>query len=425
MGGTGDERPDELLERHGRLYSRLGWALAWTDGLSNDVDAKACTRTGDANWKNAKRLSTDLEAAAAYFATRSRKRNPTIPVVANELMLVEYDGENGETRAELDAKHKLPPLPATLTGRSRRGDHLYLRPPPGRPPVKVQVSLDAVTWSTDGYLVAPPAWRSKYGFVYSFVDEDAEAAECPLEVYDRLVAGAGESTRERALRAFESGAPVPKGDRDMFIFWAAATLFQRGESAHVVLERTRELNRNQCVPPLDGKAVRKQTNGGAKWAAAHPTVPEEMREKARQILEDKRTGRPPRPTASWEEPVPLASRTSAPAFPIETLLDWTATWATAISSEKGAALDLGASLALDVVAGAIARNVQGPRGRGGTSRRTCTRSWRSPPGSASRRCSRRRYGRSARSSASECRRGRSNSSSSVSPGRSSTSDARN
>jgi replicative DNA helicase len=360
MGGTDDDRPDELLERHGRLYSRLGWALAWTNGLANDADAKACTGTGSRNWKNAKPLSTDPEAADAFFKTRARKRNPTIPGVANGLMLVEYDGENGETRAELNAKHKLPPLPATLTACSRRGDHLYLRPPPGRPPIKVQVSLDAVTSASDGYLVAPPAWRAKYDFVYSFADEDAGVAECPLEVYDKLIADVGESTRERALRTFESSEPIPKGDRDMAIFWAATTFFQRGESVQAVLERMRELNRTRCVPPLEEKLVRKQVNGAAKWAAAHPTVSDELRVKARQILEDRRTSPAPTPRAvgSWEDPVPLASREAAPAFPIETLLDWAAAWASAISAEKGAALDLGASLALDVVAGAIARNVQ-------------------------------------------------------------------
>jgi hypothetical protein len=144
------------------------------------------------------------------------------------------------------------------------------------------------------------------------------------------------------------------------IFWAAAALFQRDESAQAVIERMRELNRDRCVPPLDAGLVRKQVNGAAKWAMAHPTVSDGLREKARQILEDRRVGKPrtQRPASTWEEPVPLASREAAPAFPIETLLDWAAAWASAISAEKGAALDLGASLALDVVAGAIARNVQ-------------------------------------------------------------------
>jgi Protein of unknown function (DUF3987) len=61
---------------------------------------------------------------------------------------------------------------------------------------------------------------------------------------------------------------------------------------------------------------------------------------------------------TWEQPVPLAARGTLPPFPIETLLDWSAAWATAIAAEKGAALDLSANLVLDVVADAIARHVQ-------------------------------------------------------------------
>jgi hypothetical protein len=118
--------------------------------------------------------------------------------------------------------------------------------------------------------------------------------------------------------------------------------------SHLMLE----VNERQCDPPLEPRLVRKQTNGAAKWAESHPTVDEELRAEARRVFEEHRApaggrgrGAPGR-AAFWEQPMPLASREAAPAFPIETLLDWSASWATAVSAEKGAALDLGASLAL-------------------------------------------------------------------------------
>jgi hypothetical protein len=47
-----------------------------------------------------------------------------------------------------------------------------------------------------------------------------------------------------------------------------------------------------------------------------------------------------------------------PQFPIETLPGWAAQWATAIASEKGAALDLSGNLVLALSSGGIARHVQ-------------------------------------------------------------------
>ena len=98
------------------------------------------------------------------------------------------------------------------------------------------------------------------------------------------------------------------------------------------------------------------------WAAKHPSEEERLRGKAREALyENRREARgtnPLRAPVGWEEPVPIGTREAAFALQIELLPDWMAEWVAAITAEKGAAPDLGASLALGVVAGGIARNVQ-------------------------------------------------------------------
>src|SRR5262245_51304411 len=128
-GGTvTDPRPDELLERCGRLFWRVDAALAWTDGIADDAEAKTCSRSGRAAWKAARPLSEHIgteDMAAGYFKDRARRRNPAVVGSASRWDLVEYDGD----RDELDRKHGVPRLPDSLGWRSRRGPHLvYLAP---------------------------------------------------------------------------------------------------------------------------------------------------------------------------------------------------------------------------------------------------------------------------------------------------------
>ena len=108
-----DVRPDGLLEGAGRFYWRLNAAIAWTDGVYDDMQAKTCSRSGKASWKAAKPLreqTTTEDAAAGYFKERARRRNPCVTASGSGWDLVEYDGD----RDKLDAKHGIPRLPATF-----------------------------------------------------------------------------------------------------------------------------------------------------------------------------------------------------------------------------------------------------------------------------------------------------------------------
>jgi hypothetical protein len=158
-----DPRSDEFLEECGRVAWRLGLALAWTDGLEGEA-AKACSRGGSAHWQRAKRLPEDEEAAIAFFKSRARKRNPVVPAGANNLCLLDLDGD----LVELCAQYELWDLPGTVAVRSKRGLHLLYRPPAARAPMKVQIHpKTGITVSADGYLVGAGALHPD-GIVYRY-----------------------------------------------------------------------------------------------------------------------------------------------------------------------------------------------------------------------------------------------------------------
>jgi AAA domain len=280
-----DPRSDELLERCGRLYWQLNAAIAWTDGLRNDTEAKTCSRRGAAAWKAAKPLSEQVsteEGAAGYFKERARKRNPAVTASGSGFDLVEYDGD----RNTLDRELGIPRLPPTLGWRSRRGPHLVYRTPPGETPIKVQVDPEGITLIGDGYLVAAPAWRAEHGVVYE-LNGITEPVRLPAEL--RLVLQEyGRETRAETRRRFAEGEPIPKGHRDIAIFWEAVDLLRDGLPQKEALGRALEVNREQCQPPLDDELVRKQFRGAVKFVVEHPTETELARAEARRVLRARR-----------------------------------------------------------------------------------------------------------------------------------------
>jgi AAA domain/Bifunctional DNA primase/polymerase, N-terminal len=289
-----DPRSDELLEEHGRLFWRLNAAVAWTDGISNDTEAKACSRGGRAAWKAAKPLREQAateDGAAAYFRERARKRNPAVVASASGWDLVEYDGD----QADLNAKHEVPTLPLTLGWRSRRGPHLVYRAPPGATPMKVQVDESGVLVASDGYLIAAPSLRREYGVVYE-LNGTRELATLPDDVRELLLA-LGDQARAQTRRAFETGELIPEGNRSVAIFWRGVELLRNKLTQREALERLLDLNREQCRPPLPAQLVEKQLRGAARFVGTHPTETERARAEARRALDAHRVGAHPVPSA--------------------------------------------------------------------------------------------------------------------------------
>jgi hypothetical protein len=282
-----DPRPDELLERCGRLYWRLNLAIAWTDGLANDLQAKTCSRGGPAAWKAAKPLREQVgeeSAAAGFFKERARKRNPLVAAAASRLDLVEYDS----SRTELDRKHGIPRLPKTLGWQSRRGPHMVFRTPPGQTPAKIQVDADGITVISDGYLVCAPAWRAEHGVVYE-LNETYEPVQLPDDLRELLLRQ-GARKRAETRRRFAKGDEIPKGDRNIGIFWFAVDRLREGLAPSEALERTLKAAREQCKPPLESKRAREQFRGAVKFVTEHPTETERARTEARRVLREHRTG---------------------------------------------------------------------------------------------------------------------------------------
>jgi AAA domain len=121
-------------------------------------------------------------------------------------------------------------------------------------------------------------------------------AEMPSALRAQLVA-MGAETRDDVRRRFEEGEPIPKGHRDVGIFWHGVRLLREGLAQTQALKRLLELNRELCRPPLDDKLVEKQFRGAVKWTTEHPTETERARAEARRVLnEHRRSGEQPGPS---------------------------------------------------------------------------------------------------------------------------------
>lgn len=76
-----------------------------------------------------------------------------------------------------------------------------------------------------------------------------------------------------------------------------------------------------------------------------------------EVLRDPEAG-PRGEDICWEWPVPIPTEPPPPPFPVDLLPEWMRDWVLGIAEEKGASPDIGANLAVAVVAGALARHVQ-------------------------------------------------------------------
>jgi replicative DNA helicase len=363
-----DNRPDELLADSARVAWQLRLALAWTDGLGS----KVCSRTGSASWKRAAPLSVDEGAAVGFFTVTARRRNPVVAARASGLVLVEADLSvpDGAYPPLTEVATRVAAMftrldlwfPESVIVQSRRGFHFYLRPDGGCEPAKVQLSEegDAVMWSSDGYVVGVPGQHELPGVVYRYV-RNGEIATLPIETYLSLRALAY-ATQTEVRSAFETGGSIPVGSRRETMFSIALERFRAGVEREAIVEQLLAVNQAQCDLPLSAAQVRAQIDGAIRWAEKHPTETERARVHARRILNGDQAGsnRPDiwAESVRWEIPVPLTTRRAVPTFPINALPHWLADWACEVSREKGATVDLAATLALGVVAGALARHVQ-------------------------------------------------------------------
>jgi replicative DNA helicase len=217
---------------------------------------------------------------------------------------------------------------------------------------------------------------------------DLVIAVVPPGVYDHIVELSAE-TAETTRRKLEVGETIAEGLRRETIFHVALGLAHEGLGEAEIMPAALAVN-GRCDPPLDERQVRTQVRGAVKRVRVKPRDPELVKAARRaeellgSFLSEEARGRdePEQPTSddhaapppraeheeqprgsssrrlAWEEPVPLAGRPPVPPFPIEKLPGWLRSWAVETAAEKGANVDLAGTLALGVVAGALARHVQ-------------------------------------------------------------------
>jgi hypothetical protein len=359
MGVEQDRRlpPEAAL---GVWYGRIGLKLGWTS-TNAGPGAKRCGESGPGGWKAAKPLPPQPGAAAGFYMTRISSRNPVIPAVANELVLFDFDdGQLDELAHRWGLEQLLPPDAWRV--RTVDGTHLYTSAPAGRPGMKVEVTPARVTVSVDGYLLAPGG-RHPDGLVYELANVDIRNGNsrppiASVELYERVLELGGQG-RERIAETVDSGEPIEVGDRHLALRHLAGRL--RGEGlGRKAIEAALEELADRFAEPLENRRELRQV---VDWIMRKPAPAPLDRADVELLglLEElapapaaaqRQVGR-----ASWEQPVPFGVTLPVPSFPLETLPDWQREWAVAIAREKGASVDLAATLSLGVVAGALARHV--------------------------------------------------------------------
>ena len=282
-------------------------------------------------------------------------------------------------------------------------------------PLKIQLAPDGVTVSADGYLVFAGALHPT-GIVYRRsrrrrrrARDDAAASS------SRRRAARARATRERMDEALDDGRADPEGPSgDDTIFHLALELAREGKPRAEILEQALRVNREQCRPPR-----RRGPRPQSRWTAPSPTragirLPRRSSaSKAREVLEARRGAgrsrrRRPRPQRTrgglGGAGADRDPRRRCPRFDARAAARLARpTGRPRSRAEKGAALDLGANLALGVVSGGIARHVQVSPRPGWYEPIEPLRDRRARPGAGEvARSSRRRCGRCARSSGSGC-----------------------
>jgi hypothetical protein len=268
-----DERSDEFLAECGRESVRLGLAVAWTIGI---LDLKAHT---PGVWKKAKPFP-DPENAAAIYVGRCRTRNPIHPVSLSNVFGIDFDGPVDELRA----KYEIPELPDTVRVVTRRGEHVYLRPPEGRLSIKVEISEEKVTASEDGVLIGAGSLH-RSGHVYEY-ESHRVIAVAPLELYEHLVRLAAE-TATRFHVGLKADGPIKEPGRRHTIFHFALELAHDGLDEDEIMPSMLALNR-RCELPLSEEQIRGQVRGAVLRARKKPREPEQVRweQEAERLLDE-------------------------------------------------------------------------------------------------------------------------------------------
>jgi hypothetical protein len=237
----------QVLEAHGRMYFRLGCAIAWTDDIRGDGAKRVSAR----GWGETQPLP-EAEFAAGLFASRGECRNPALVLGPSNLIGVDVDSEQGRLR--LLGYGRVPKTVVVVTG---HGWHLWFRPPVPTRLTKIEVTAEHVKLTHGaGYFVCPPALHPS-GVTYRFLEGhdpwSLEVAVFPAQLLERLEA---EQHRDDEVARHDDASPLCEGERHAHLLRLAGAMRRAGAGEPEITAALLTLNARRCAPRKPEHVVR-------------------------------------------------------------------------------------------------------------------------------------------------------------------------
>jgi hypothetical protein len=330
MSTESAEQRAARFSRAARGYSELGWALVRLNGKV-PVERR---------WQRTRRVASEF--AAGMWSQWGHTANLGVLLGPSGLVVVEPDTSGARETLLGLLGGTLPAVPTVLSG--DKSVHLYFSDANHSNAVREGLELRAGMQQC----VAPPSIHPATGRPYVWL-----AGRTPWDVDLAPVP-------EEVLAFFSSAKPTPavpiekvitEGSRHRTLLSLAGSMRRRGMTGPEIRAALSAVNESRCRPPLSNREISDLARDVARrYEPAPRDRPVEIQPRPVVSLSDADPG--------WERPVPLPVQPDVPPFPLHVLPNWLGTWAEAIATEKGAAIDLAASLGLGVSSGGLARHVQ-------------------------------------------------------------------
>jgi hypothetical protein len=149
-------------------------------------------------------------------------------------------------------------LPASLTCKTARGSHVYLRGADFKNTAgKIMAHVD--TRAAGGYTILPPSVHPS-GAVYAWVDDAADFAEAPAWLRNSVRRG-----RRHRRELADTAGPVEQGQRNDTLFQIACGYRREGKDQHEIAELLHRANEENCKPPLPDAEVEQIAESAASY----------------------------------------------------------------------------------------------------------------------------------------------------------------
>lgn len=177
------------------------------------------------------------------------------------LTIVDCDSEE----SYLMIINKYPQLKETLTVKTSKGFHLYLKSK-NKIGNKVKFLPDTDLRSEGGFVVAPGSCHLS-GFLYEWINPDAEILEFP----DDLLMQKVETTKKSDFN--DSTNVIKEGGRNDFIFKNVLKIIGLNLSEEFICFSANQLNQKYCNPPLEDDEIASICKSASKFHENKKEIP--------------------------------------------------------------------------------------------------------------------------------------------------------